>query len=171
MRIFGQCHYFLRQNPNSVSQTLIRMRKIPKNQSTFHSKQNAKNPNQNRHNSQLKKQTEARNVEFYPFPHQTKVAGLELIPRRALEAEHEKLPFEVDYLLIQLLGRLLPDLLQLILSLPHHHHRRGGGGRSPAQRRGGAARGAQVRDANAVKCGRREGFREARFCRQNHGRN
>lgn len=121
------------------------------------------------------KKTKAKHLRLetgsYPFPHTAKLAGLKFIPRRALEAEHEKLSFKVDYFFIQLLGWLRPDFLQLFLFLRHHHHRRRRRRGSPVQRACGAARGAHVREANAMKWRRGGGFCEVWFGRENHARN
>jgi len=61
---------------------------------------------------------------MYPLAHAAELAVLELLARRALKAEQEKLPLEVDHLLLQLFRRHGPDLLQLLLPLRHRDRRR-----------------------------------------------
>jgi hypothetical protein len=61
---------------------------------------------------------------MYPLAHATELAVLELLARRALKAEQEKLPLEVYHLLFHLSRRHGPDLLQLLLPLRHRDHRR-----------------------------------------------
>lgn len=81
--------------------------------------------------------------------HTAELTRLELIPGGALEAEHEKLSFKVNYLFIQLFGGLGSDFLQFLVFLRHHHYRRGI--RGPSRPHAGAARGAQMSKTNAME--------------------